>query len=426
MSLFFFRGLPIERYKYRAINQKGRPVRGVIAAASEVDLHNQLQSAGLELVQCAPLEKKKGLLSTLNRGPKVKVRDLIQLFLHMEQMQSAGVPLLDALSDIRDTTEHDQLRDIMSEIFRDVSEGSSLSEAMARHPKTFTSLYISLVGAGEETGDLTSSYRQLIKYLKWVDQMQSKVRKATRYPIIVTIVVLITITIMMTLVVPQIVGFLKNLDQAIPWYTTALMATSDFFAQPQFHILGLPVYGAIIVLTAPLVLFGMIKGLKASSDEIAYRFDLWMLNAPIFGTLIRKINIARFSQTFGALFASGIDVLHGLEASRKTVKNLAIIEALEGVQEQVHAGSPLSEAFNASGEFPSMVVRMLKVGEESGNLTTVLDQVSEFYTNDVDEAIQGLIAMIEPFLTVFLGGMILWIAVAVFGPIYSSFEHINF
>lgn len=398
----------------------------MIAAANEIDLHNQLQSAGLELVQCAPLEKKKGLLSGISLGKKVKIRDLIQLFVHMEQMQSAGVPLLDALGDIRDTTEQDNLRDIMSEIFRDVSEGSSLSEAMARHPKVFTELYISLIGSGEETGDLTASYRQLVKYLKWVDQMQAKVRKATRYPIIVTVVVLVTIVIMMTIVVPQIVGFIRNLDQEIPWYTTALINTSDFFAKPQFHILGLPIPGAIIVLVLPIALYVLYRVLRSSSDELAYRFDLWWLNMPVCGPLIRKINIARFAQTFGALFASGIDVLHGLESARKTVKNMAIVEALEGVQEQVHAGSPLSEAFNASGEFPSMVVRMLRVGEESGNLTTVLDQVAEFYTNDVDEAIQGLIAMIEPFLTCFLGGMIMWIAVAVFGPIYSSFENIDF
>jgi len=405
----------IERYKYRAINIKGRPVRGVIAATNEVDLHNQLQSAGMELVQCAQLNKKKGLVSNLSFGKRVKIRDLISLFLHMEQMQSAGVPLLDALGDIRDTTEQDHLRDIMSEIFRDVSEGSSLSEAMGQHPKVFNELYISLIASGEETGDLTASYRQLIKYLKWVDQMQSKVRKATRYPMIVTVVVLITVVIMMTVVVPQIVGFIRNLDQEIPWYTTALMGTSDFFVEYWY-----------LVLIAPILLYGIYRGLRASSDEIAYRFDLWWLNMPVFGPLIRKINIARFAQTFGALFAAGIDVLHGLEASRKTVKNLAIVEALEGVQEQVHAGSPLSEAFNASGEFPSMVVRMLRVGEESGNLTQVLDQVAEFYTNDVDEAIQGLIALIEPFLTIVLGGMIMWIAVAVFGPIYSSFENIDF
>lgn len=414
------------RYKYRAMSSRGRPVRGVISAVSEVDLYNQLQSANLELIQCAAIDKKNSILDALSLTRKVKIRDLIQLFVHLEQMQDAGVALLEALSDIRDTTEQPYLRDIMSEIHRDVSEGSSLSEAVAKHPKVFTNLYISLISAGEETGDLTGAYRQLVKYLKWVDQMQAKVRKATRYPIIVTGVVIVTISIMMWVVVPQIVSFIRNIGQELPFYTTALMATSDFFASAQFHIFGLPVYGGMIVLMTPVIAFVALKLLRRSSENMAYRLDAWMLTLPVVGPLVRKINIARFAQTFGALFASGIDVLHGLEASRKTVNNLAIIEALERIQEQVHAGSPLSEAFNMSGEFPSMVVRMLKVGEESGNLTTVLDQVSEFYTNDVDEAIQGLIAMIEPFLTAFLGVMILWIAVAVFGPIYSSFEDMDF
>lgn len=403
-----------DRYKYRAINNKGRPVRGVISAANEVDLYNQLQSAGLELIQCQSLTKKKGLLSDF-RAPKISTRDLIQLFMHMEQMQGAGVALLDALADIRDTTEHDRLRDVLSEVHRDVSDGSALSEAMGHHPKTFGSLYISLIAAGEETGDLTAAYRHLIKYLKWVDQMQAKVRKATRYPTILVVVVIATIVVMMSFVVPQIVGFIRNLDQELPIYTTALMATSDFFVKYWWGVLA-----------TPPILFVVYKALVKSSEDFAYRMDRLFLEMPVAGPLIRKINIARFAQTFGAMFASGIDVLSALRAARNTVKNLALVEALEGVEEQVAAGSPLSEAFNASGEFPSMVVRMLKVGEESGNLTVVLDQVAEFYTNDVDEAVQGLIAMIEPFLTMFLGVMIMWIAVAVFGPIYASFENIDF
>lgn len=380
-----------------------------------MDLYNQLHTAGLELIQCASLNNNKGFLSNFALKKKVQVRDLIQLFLHMEQMQSAGVSLLDSLGDIRDTTEHDTLRDIMSEIHRDVSEGSSLSEAMALHPRVFKNLYVSLVGAGEDTGDLTKSYMQLIKYLKWVDQMQAKIRKATRYPMVLLFVITGTILVMMTFVVPQIVGFIRFLDMELPIYTTALMATSDFFVAYWWAII------AVVVIVPLIVIF-----LRRMSDDIAFRVDVMLLGTPVVGPLIRKVSIARFSQTFGALYASGIDVLNALESARKMVNNLAIVDALEGVIEQVKAGSPLSEAFNASGEFPSMVVRMLKVGEESGNLTVVLDQVSDFYTDDVDEAVQGLISMIEPLLTMILGVMILWIAVAVFGPIYSSFSEMDF
>jgi type IV pilus assembly protein PilC len=386
-----------------------------MAAANDVDLFNRLQEAGIELVQCAPLQKKKGKLAGIALASSVKIRDLIQIFLHLEQMQGAGVPLLDALADIRDTTEQTRLRDVMAEIHRDVMEGSSLSEAMGRHPKIFNDLYTALVGSGEETGNMTAAYRQLIKYLKWVDQMQAKVRKATRYPMILVVVIIATIVIMMSYVVPQIIGFIRNLDQELPVYTTALMATSDFFVEYWW-----------LVLSAPVALFLLIKILRQMSDSIAYRLDLMMLGAPVMGPLVRKINIARFAQTFGALFASGIDILKCLESARSTVTNLAIEEALETSQELVKAGSPLSEAFNASGEFPSLVIRMLRIGEESGNLTVVLDQVSEFYTNDVDEAVQGLITLIEPLLTAILGCMILWIAVAVFGPIYSSFEDMDF
>ena len=335
-------------------------------------------------------------------------------------MQSAGVPLLDALSDVRDSTENGSLRDIMSEIQRDVSDGSALSEAMDKHPKTFKPLYISLIEAGEETGDLTSSYLQLVKYLKWVDTIQAKIRKATRYPMIVTGVVLLTIVFMMSVVVPQIVGFLKFLDLELPWFTVWLIATSNFMIEKQFGILGIPIYGSFIVLGIPVLLFILVKLLRAGSENIAYKIDGFYLSAPVIGPLVRKISIARYAQTFGALYASGIDVIGALEASRATVTNLVMLDAMESVEAHVKAGSALSAAFNACGEFPSLVVRMVKVGEESGNLTPVLDQVSDFYTHDVNEAIEGLIEMIQPTLTAILGLMIAWIAAGSLGPIYMN------
>lgn len=383
----------------------------MVSAINEADLYSQLQSAGLELVGCAKIKNKRGV----SFGKKIKIRDIIQFFVHIDQMQTAGVPLLEALADIRDTTENPQLRDILSNIYRDVSEGSSLSEAMNKHPGAFTPLYVSLIRAAEETGDMTTTYRQLIRYVKWVDDMRSKIKKATRYPMIVTCVVILAIVIMMGFVVPQIVGFIRNLDQALPWYTLTLIATSDFFRDYWYAIIA-----------TPIGLFFGIKALCRISYDFAYRVDMVILGTPLAGELIRKINIARYAQTFGALFASGIDVISGLRSARNTVDNKVMIEALKTVEQRVQAGSPLSEAFNVSGEFPSMVVRMLKIGEESGNLTTVLDQVSEFYTRDVDEAITGMIAMIEPALTGIMGGMILWIAAAVFGPIYNSFSQIDF
>lgn len=402
----------MEKFKYRALNHKGRPVKGILAAVNENDLFNQLQSAGLELLSCSPLSQKQSKTSFFG---KVTARELIQLFIHLDQMEGAGVPLLESLADIRDTSDNPLLRDTMSEIARDVMEGSKLSEAMEKHPKIFTNLYVSLVASGEETGKMTASYKQLVKYLTWVDGMQARIRKATRYPMILMLVVVGAVVVMMGFVVPQIVEFIRNMEFELPFPTVALIATSDFFQEYWWAVVCLPI-----------ALAATIMGLRRASDDVAFQIDRAMLSAPVAGELIRKINIARFCQTFGALYAAGLPILEGLQAATRTVSNRSLAEAMESIQGMIKSGSPLSEAFNASGEFPSMVVRMLKVGEDSGNLTVVLEQVSDFYTADVDEEVQKLIAMIEPSLTVVLGSMILWIAVGVFGPIYSSFENIDF
>lgn len=405
----------MERFRYKALNAVGRPVRGVISAANENDLFAQLRGAGLELVSCKTVSTGGGFLKLSSVATRITTRELIQLFIHLEQMQSAGVPMLEALSDIRETSDNPRMRDIISDVHKDVTEGKALSEALAAHPRVFGNLYTSLIAAGQETGDLTSSYRQLIKYLKWLDGMQLRTRKATRYPLVLLSIVLITILVMMAVVVPQVVDFLESQNQDLPIYTRALIGVSDFFVAWWWLALSLPV-----------VLGGLAVILRRSSDNLKYWIDVLLLKTPVAGPLIRKINIARFAQTFGALFASGIDVLTGLNAATNTIGNRALVEAMDSVQQYVRSGSSLSQALERSGEFPSMVVRMVRIGEETGKLTEVLDQVCEFYTQDVDESVQKLIAGIEPSLTLLLGGIIGWIAVGVFGPIYDSFQNLNF
>lgn len=391
-------------------------MKGVLTAVNEADLYKQLQKSQLELIQCAQIKETPGLSYITGFFKKgVKTRDLIQLFIQLEQMQGAGIGLLDALSDAKDTADAGVLRDMLNEIHRDVMEGSSLSEAMRRYPYVFNNLYISLISAGEETGDLVSSYKKLIVYLNWLDDMQVKVKKATRYPMILLGVIIITITIMMGVVVPQIVGFIANLDQELPFYTVWLVNTSNFF-QASWHWL----------LIVPTALVGGVKAGCTLSDEFALYYDKVMLQLPVFGPIIRKINIARYAQTFGSLYSSGIEVIRALNASKQTVTNKSLFAALQKVEENVLNGKSLSASFNESGEFPSLIIRMLRIGEESGNLSGTMEQVSMFYTKDVDEAVEGLITLIEPALTLIMGLMLLWIAAGVFGPIYGSFSEIDF
>lgn len=397
------------KFSYKAINAKGRPVRGIIAAANEADLFNRLQTGGMALVDAKEITEKANKLQALTMG-RVKTRDLIQLFVHLEQLQKAGVPLLDALSDVRDTAESTRLRDVMSDVYNEVSEGSSLSKAMSGHPSVFESIIVSLINAGEETGNLSSSFEQLIAHLKWTDAMNAKVKKATRYPKILVSVVVLVVYVMMNYVVPEVTGFLKEMGQELPGITTALMATSDFVTNYFLYMM-----------LAAIAAYVLLRVGRTLSDTFKYQTDYIALRMPGMGTVIRKINLSRFCSTFAVLFTSGLEILKCLEAAQRTANNVVIRDALQTVREQVQEGSPLSTALNVSGEFPSLVVRMVRIGEESGNLSHVLRQVSEFYDRDVNDAVDAMIQMIEPALTVILGGMMLWIAAAVFGPIYNSF-----
>lgn len=395
----------MKKYAYRALNDKGRQVRGVLSAVNETDLYQQLKIIGLELLDCRA-QKTGGKGLPFMRS--VKARDMIQVFVHLEQLQKAGVPLLDSLGDIRDSVESPVLRDVMTEIHRDVSEGMALSQAMAKHPKYFNYVTVSITASGEETGNLAGSFAQLIIFMKWADMMRRRVVKALTYPLFTLVIFLIVLTVLMMFTVPQIVGFLKYMDQELPWVTLSLIATSDFL---QEH--------GIWVFIVPAVFIGSIVAANKMSPAFRYRFHNFCLRVPVIGNVIKKIDLARFSRTFAALFKSGLEILKCMDTSTDVVKNLVINDALRRARQQISEGLSISGALSNTGEFPSLVVRMVKIGEDSGNLTRVFDQVAEFYDDDVDEAVQKMIGMISPTLTIVLGAVILWIAAGVFGPIYG-------
>lgn len=396
------------RYKYRAVNDKGRPIRGVVSSANESALTQKLEEGGLALIDCKELSEESGVLSHFSMR-RVKIRELIQMFSHLEQMQRSGVPLLESLGDVRDTTDSAGLRDILSDVYREVAEGSSFSSALAQHPNTFDRIFISVINAGEETGRLPQAFLHVIRHLKWTDDMRRKVRKATRYPKILIVVTVGVVWMMMTYVVPQVTDFLKDIGKELPFVTVALIATSEFFGSYFLHCLAVAI--AIYV----FIVLG-----RNFSENFRYQTDGLILKLPVMGPVLRKIALSQFCSTFGTLFSSGMDMLRSLDAAKMTTGNLVIVEALTRVRENVQEGLPLSEALKLSGEFPSLVVRTVRIGEESGNLTEVLEQVSEFYDKDVDETVDAMITMIEPALTVILGIIIVWIAAAVFGPIYDS------
>lgn len=399
------------QYAYRALNDAGRTVRGKLSANNETDLYQQLEQIGLMLLDSRPV-KESALKSTMARG--ISAREKIQFFVHLEQLQAAGVPLIDSLTDVRDSTDTPRLRDMTTSILNDVQGGTPLSQAFEKHPKVFGDLYAALVAAGEESGKLTEAFQHLTKHVKWEDAIRTKIVKATRYPAIVLVIITGMLMFMMGVVVPGIVEFLRSNEQQLPPITVALIATSDFVQNYWW-----------VILLVPIAVIGTVVVLMSSSDTMKYAVSCLMLRAPVFGPLITKLAISRFAHFFAVMFQSGVPILQCLETAQRVVTNRCLEESMKTVRQQVQNGEPLSVAMRNSGQFPSLVCRMVKIGEDSGNLGGVMDNVTGFYDKDVDEAIDGMIGMIEPALTVISGIIMAWIVAGVMGPIYDSISNLG-
>jgi len=399
-------------YNYKALNQTGRRVSGQMTANNDADLFQRLRQVNLELVSAKAHSGGAGLSAIFAR--KIKNRELVQMCLHLQQLSAAGVSLMDGLADVRDSTDHRRLRDLMAEVHEDVASGMSLSNSFGRHPKVFGTVFQSLMVAGEESGNLTESFGQLVKHLKWTDAVEKKIKKATRYPTAMLVILLGMFMAMMLFVVPQLVTFLKGEGQQLPAVTLSLLATSDFVQDFWW-----------LILSVPVALFITFKILAKSSEKVAYRVDFYLLRLPIFGEMVRKISLSRFAHFFSTMFQSGVPILTCLDTAARVVGNLCLIHSLQTVRSGVADGNPLSVGLRNTGEFPSLVIRMVKIGEESGNLGDTLNNVTDFYDRDVDETVDSLVDLISPIMTLVGGGIMVWIIVAVMGPIYNSLSKVS-
>lgn len=397
-------------YRYTAMNAKGRWVRGAVVADNELDLEARLKQIGLDLVDAKQTKAKR-----TSRHGSVKSQDLIILCLHLEQLDRAGVPLHDALADVRDSTESPRLRDVMTGVYESVKNGNILSKSLAAYPRIFSDVFVGLVASGEKTGNLAESFAHLADHLKWSAEIRRKIKKATRYPAVLLVVITIVITIMMLFVVPKLVDFIIGQGFSLPLHTRALIAVSYGFQHYWYLILGIPVF---------LVIFLIV--LYRASDHYAFKMDAMTLKLPLIGNVVRKIDMARFTHFFAVMFTSGIDVLDSLESAKEIVHNRVLKESIDLVRTNVTEGNSLTSSLRLSNQFPNMVIRMFKVGEDSGNMKEALENVNFFYNREVNDAVESMVGAIQPILTVVMGVLIFWIIAAVFGPLYESFSKIKF
>jgi len=396
-------------YTYKSVNDKGQYYRGKVMAENTAELSSLLKSAGYQLISYKSVRKKSGS----SAFKSIKSKELITIFVHLEQLEKAGVSILDSIIDLKETADSKKIKDLMSEIYESIKNGSLFSESLAKHPEIFNKVYVGLIAAGEKTGNLSFSFTSIIEDLKWNMEMKRRVKKASIGPLFGIVMMFAVVGIMTGVVVPKVTGFLKVQDIALPPQTIALIAFSDFFEN----------HWKLIIFFLPSIFF-FIKMLSLS-EEFSIKIDDFKLKIPIIGQILNKIDAAKFCQFFSITFRSGLGVLECLESSSTVIKNKAIRRSIQIVKQQVSDGQSLAKSIAYTGYFPNMVMRMFKIGEDSGNMESALQNIKFFYDREVNDSIDRLIGLIQPTLTFIMGGMIAWIALAVFGPIYASFSKLK-
>ncbi|MSP34085.1 MAG: type II secretion system F family protein [Rickettsiales bacterium] len=399
----------MNRYKYKAIKATGEYVNGKMMADNPAELLSMLRSTKLELISY----EVKNSRSSFSVFERIKTKDLVTMFIHLEQLDKAGVPIVDSISDLKDTSDSTKVRNLMHEIHESIKKGSLFSESLAKHPEIFSTVYVGLIAAGEKTGKLAQAFSSIVDDLKWSSDLKRKTTKATIGPMFGLLVMVAVMAVMMGIVVPKVTGFLLMQSISMPAATIALIAFSNF-------VQG---YWLVLLLFVPILM--MVIKILRKSPEVEVKIDTIKLKIPVFGPIMVKIDSAKFCQFFAMTFKSGLGVIECLDAAGMVVSNAAMRRSILVVKQQVSDGQSLAKAIAYSGLFPSLVVRMFKVGEDSGNMSDALQNIQFFYDREINDSIDRLVGMIQPTLTFVMGGMIAWVTIAVFGPIYGSFANIK-
>lgn len=390
-------------YRYRAANAEGGIVTGQIEALHEVDLDAQLNRLELSLIRAEAMKERHRNVRRLSS------RDLIGFVFQLEMLIRAGVPILTALSDMRDAADSSEMRNLSAGLHEKIEAGATLAEAIAGYPGIFSEVIINLIRSGEVSGQLPEVLKEIVRSLKWQDEMLAQTKKLLMYPAFVVIVISGVVFFLMIYLVPQLVGFLTNMGQAIPIQTRLLIWVSSVFVHYWW-----------LILSAPVALTIGLAALARTHPRVRFRLHQIQLGIPYIGAILKKMILARFADTFALMYSTGIPLIEGLVYCQKISSNLVIQQAIARARERITNGTAISESFAAERLFPSLVIRMLKVGESTGGIDTALQNINYFYTRDIEESIGKVQSLIEPVLTVVMGLILGWIMLAVLSPIYDT------
>lgn len=410
------------RYKVKAYTEEGNLVEDVIEAPSFNDLVEKVRERGLhfinadEIVEATPSEKeregKKGRGFALFSG--VSDRDISLFCRQLGAMVNAGVGIIEALEIVAEQMPNKKLAEATAEVAKNVSEGMSLSEAMALRSDVFPELVINLAAVGEETGELDRALLRASEYYEKLAMIKSKIKSASFYPVFVLVIATLIVTGILYFLVPTFANIYAGFGGSLPLPTQVLINLSNALRDNILYIVIFIVGGSILFRYAYKKSYGFKKAV--------HRF---ILRLPKFGDLAIKSSMAKFSRTMATLFASGVSIERALEVAGKVAGNLVIKEAVDEVQKKVTEGQSMWSSMEKTGQFPKLIVAMVKVGEETGRLDEMLDTIARFYEDEVDRTVEGLITLIEPMLIVILGTIIGAILIALYMPIFKMGELIR-
>ena len=397
-------------YKYKAIDASGKFIQGNLDAGNVPDLEFRLEKMELDLVTF----KQKDLGSDLFGKNKIGRRDLINFSFYLEQLSRAGVPILEGLADLRDGEENPTFRDIITGVIEAIEGGSTFSEALGHYPKIFDDVFVSLIKVGERSGKMSEVLVDITDTLKWQDELIAKAKKIMTYPAISGSLVLAVLMFMMIFLVPDIMSGIVGLGGEIPFETRALMATSQFLVDFWY-----------LVIATPIMAYFVIAYFYKNSSKARFRVDGMLLKMWMLGPVSEKIKISRFARYFALMFASGITVLDAINLSKSVVSNSVLEDGIDRAWQQISEGGSISESFKNIGIFPPIVVRMLRVGESSGQMDKSLNNVSYFFDRDINDSIDKLEPMVQTAMMATIGIFVLWLVMAVMGPIYDTISTID-
>ena len=400
----------MSNFSYTA-TKEGRTVKGSMEAGSKEAVISTLNKQGLHPIVVTETGRKK----KTKRG-RVKLKDLVVFTRQLSTMISAGVPMTRAFATLQTQAENKYFKDVIGALSKDIESGSSLGDSLAKYPNIFNEVYVNMVRAGESGGILDEILKRLASQVEKDAAIRKKIKSASAYPVVILSITVVAFFGIMIFVIPRLGKIITDLagpNAHLPVYTQAMLSASGFMQKNAVIILGTLIIGTFLIR----------RYIKTPKGK--YKFHALLLRTPIIKVVITKIAIARFARTFASLMSSGVTVLDALEVTGGAIGNKVIEAELKNAAREVKNGKQLSEPLSKSKYFPPIVAQMLAIGEETGEVDTILVKVADFYEEEVDAVIEGLSSLIEPLMIIVLGGMVGMIAASVMGPIASLSQNIG-